>query len=183
MKINIPRPTLYLISISFVLFLLILLFSFLVLIPKGKEYRKERIEVKKARKELRKYQNFHDQTVEDLQVLQKKNRNTIVAFDTVFNQGRFEKQYRSYFSSLALSKLQNSVKDDEFVSYEVNTTSQISSPKSFYEFIEALNKADWIIGVNFPIAFKRDGELIKSSFTMKIYRTDKNTTKEKLKAP
>jgi hypothetical protein len=82
-----------------------------------------------------------------------------------------------------LSKLKNSSKDDEFISYEVNTSSQISSPKSFYDFIEALNKADWIIGVNFPITFKRDGELIQSSFTMKVYRSDKNTTKEKENTP
>ncbi len=183
MKINIPRPSLYLIVASLVLFIFVLLFAFIVLIPQGKDYRKERIEVKKAEKELRKYQDFHDQTVEDLQAIQKNNRNTIVAFDTVFNQEHFEKQYKSYFSSLHLSKLQNGVKDDEFVSYEVNTTSQISSPKSFYDFIEALDKADWIVGVNFPIAFKRDGELIKSSFTMKIYYADKNTTVEKPKVP
>ena len=183
MKINIPRPSLYLISLSLILFIFVLLFSFLVLIPKGKEYRKERIEVKKAQKELRKYQNFHNQTVEDLQSLQKKNRNIIIAFDSVFNQERFLKQYKSYFSSLQLSQLKPPVKNDEFLSYEVNTSSQISSPKSFYDFIEALNKADWIIGVNFPIAFERDGELIKSSFTMKVYCADKNTTEEKLKAP
>ncbi len=179
MKINIPRPTLYLIILSLLLFIFVLVFSFTVLIPKGKEYRKERITVKKAEKELRRYQDFHNETTTELQDLQKKNRNIIIAFDKVFNQERFEKQYKKYFSSLQLSKLATPVKNDEFLSYEVNTTSQMSSPKSFYDFIEALNKADWIIGVNFPIAFKRDGELIKSSFTMKVYCADQNTTKEK----
>ncbi len=183
MKINIPRPSLYLIILSFVLLLLIFLFSFLLLIPKGKEYRKERITVKKAQKELRKYQSFHDKTAKELQKLQKENRNIIIAFDTAFNKERFEKQYKSYFSSLSLSKLATPVKNDEFLSYEVNTTSQINSPKSFYEFIEALNKSDWIIGVNFPIAFERDGELIKSSFTMKVYCADQNTTKAKAPTP
>jgi len=183
MKINISRPSLYLISLSLILFIFILLFSFLLLIPKGKEYRKERIEVKKAQKALRKYQNFHDETAKNLQSLQKKNRNTIIAFDKTFNKERFLQQYKGYFSSLELSPLEAPVKNDEFVSYEVNTSSQISSPKSFYDFIDALNKADWIIGVNFPIAFERDGELIKSSFTMKVYCADKNTTKEKVKKP
>ena len=183
MKINIPRPSLYLMILSFMLLIFVLVFAFTVLIPKGKEYRKERITVKKAQKELRKYQYFHDQTAQDLQNLQKKNRNIIIAFDKVFNKERFEKQYKSYFSSLHLSKLAAPVQKEEFVSYEVNTSSQISSPKSFYDFIEALNKADWIIGVNFPIAFEREGELIKSSFTMKVYCADKNTTKEKLQVP
>jgi len=178
MKISIPRPLLYLISLSLLLFIFVLIFSFTVLIPQGKEYRKDRVSVKKAHKELHKYQEFHNEIAENLKVLQKKNRNIIIAFDATFNQKRFEKQYKNYFSSLSLSKLKNPVKNNEFVSYEVNTTSQISSPKSFYDFLTALDKADWIVGVSFPIAFQRDGELIKSSFTMKVYCSDKNTTKE-----
>jgi hypothetical protein len=44
--------------------------------------------------------------------------------------------------------------------------------------LDDLNKGDWIIGVNFPINFVRDGEMIKSSFTMKVYTNnkDKNAT-------
>jgi hypothetical protein len=62
------------------------------------------------------------------------------------------------------------------------TTSQINSPKSFYDFLDAVNKSDWIISVNFPISFKREAEMIRSSFTMKVYAVaeDNNTSEKKL---
>jgi len=180
MKINITRQHIYLIVTSFVLLFFVFIFSFAILIPQGKEYRKSRLELKSKTKDLRNYQNFFNETEETLKDLQKSNRNIIISFDSKFNAKRFKKQYKNYFSSLDISKAVTVEKNDEFATYKVNTTSQISSPKSFYDFLDAVNKADWIIGVNFPIEFKREGELIKSSFTMKIFcdNKDENSTKK-----
>ncbi|MEA3370927.1 MAG: hypothetical protein U9Q40_06265 [Campylobacterota bacterium] len=182
MKISISRQHIYLLSILMFLLIFVMIFSFAVLIPKGKEYREDRLVYKKESRELRRYQNFHDEIQEKLKELQVENRHLITAFDTTFNQYRFEKQHRDYFSSLQLSKLSASTAEDEFVSYEVNTTSEISSPKSFYDFLDAINKSDWIIAVEFPINFKRDSEMIKSSFTMKVYgvNTEQNATKKEV---
>jgi len=181
MKINISRQNIYLIAVSLFLLIFVLLFSFLVLIPQGKDYRINRIELKNNAKELRKYQNFYNETEKTFKDLQKKHRHVIVAFDSEFNPQRFQKKYKSYFSSLELSKSKKSSTHEEFTTYEVNTTSQISSPKSFYNFLDAINKSDWIIGVNFPIGFKREGELIKSTFTMEVSSNsrDENSSKEK----
>ncbi len=179
MKINVSRQNLYLLSILVFLLIFVLLFSFLVLIPKGKEFREDKVAYKKASRELRKYQNFHNDVEQRLKELQGENRHLITAFDTTFNQERFVKQHRDYFSSLTLSKLSKLSDQDEFVSYEVNTSSKISSPKSFYDFLDAVNKSDWIIGVEFPINFKRDSEMIKSSFTMKVYGVNRDTNKTK----
>jgi len=154
------------------------------LIPEGKKYREKRVEVKKATQELMKYQNFHDETLDTLKNLQSENRHIIAAFDATFNPYRFEKQHKSYFSSLKLSKISRDSDEDGFAVYEVNTTSKISSPTNFYDFLDAVNKSDYIIGVNFPINFVRDGEMIKSSFTMKVYanNSDKNSTASSLEA-
>jgi len=180
MKIKISRQNIYLISVSIFLLIFVLIFSFLVLIPEGKGYRENRTEFMKNSKELRKYQDFYDKKQAQLKDLQKKHRAVIVAFDNKFNAKRFQKQYKQNFSSLELSELKKKSKKDEFTTYEVNTSSQISSPKSFYNFLEAVNKSDWIIQVNFPINFKRDGELIKSSFTMQVLSNtrDENKTKK-----
>lgn len=179
MKINISRKSIYLITASFLLLLFVFIFSFAVLIPQGKEYRKSRVELLSISKDLRNYQNFFDETEEKLKDLQQKNRNIIVAFDAKFNAERFMKQNKHFFSSLSLSKAVSVEENEAFVTYEVNTTSQISSPKSFYDFLDSVNKSDWIIGVNFPIEFKREGDMIKSSFTMRIFcdNKDANTTK------
>lgn len=177
MKINISRQSIYLLIVSVFLLIFVLLFSFLVLIPEGKEYREKRGELKRERKVLREYQDFHDETLELLKELQSENRGIITAFDTSFNIGKFEKKHRPYFSSLSVSKVPSLSQEGEFNVYEVNTTSKISSPKSFYEFLDAVNKSDWVVGINFPIKFKRDGELIKSSFSMKVYSISKDSNK------
>jgi len=180
MKISISRQHIYLLYMLTFFLIFVLLFSFAVLIPEGKEYRKDRVEFKKESKELRRYQNFHDDVQARLKELQSENRNIITAFDASFDPYRFQKQHRDYFSALTLSKLLQVSNDNEFIAYEVNTTSEISSPKSFYDFLDAVNKSDWIISVEFPINFKRDGEMIKSSFTMKVFsaNNDSNSTKK-----
>jgi len=178
-KINISRQNIYLLVLSIVLLIFVLLFSFLTLIPEGKEYRIQRTELNKETLELKQLENFSAQTLERLQKLQSDNRHIISAFDASFNPERFEKQHRSFFNTLELAKKVQLENEDEFCVYEVNTTSQINSPKSFYDFLSAVNKSDWIIGINFPINFKRDAEMIRSSFTMKVYNNPKDSSGNK----
>jgi len=175
---NISRQNIYILSLSVVLLSFVLIFSFAVLIPNGKEYRLKRADLKKEYKKLKQLSDFSYETSTILQKLQSEHRHIITSFDTPFTANRFEKQHRSYFSSLKLSKLQKKENEDNFSVYEVNTTSEISSPKSFYNFLEAVNKSDWIVAVNFPINFKRDGEMINSSFTMKVYSNNKDKVKD-----
>lgn len=178
MKSSISRQHIYLIFVSLFLLIFVLTFAFRVLIPAGKEYRVKRIDFKKMSKELREYQNFHNETLDTLKSLQGKNRRIITALDMTFDPSRFEKQNKKHFSELTISSLDFFGVEDSFGVYEVNTTSQISSPESFYDFLDSVNKSDWVIAVNFPINFKRDGELIMSSFTMKVYvnSKDKNSS-------
>nr|WP_321267912.1 hypothetical protein [uncultured Sulfurimonas sp.] len=177
MKINISKQSIYLLSLSIFLLLFVLLFSFLVLIPKGKEYRIQRTALHKDTTEFRRYEEFSNSTLEKLKQLQSDNAHIITAFNTPFNSERFQKQHSLYFTSLELSKIEALENEEEFAVYEVNTTSSINSPKSFYDFLDAVNKGDWIIGINFPIDFKRDHELINSSFTMRVYNKEKISTK------
>ncbi len=173
MNINIPRQYLYLSVISLILFIFVLIFSFSVLIPNGKEYRIKRLDVKKHYKELRSYRNFHDETYGVLKKLQGKNVRIITAFDTTFNPQKFERQNKVYFSDLSVKEITFEGIQEEFAVYEVNTSSHINSPKSFYDFLDSVNKSNWIIAINFPIHFKRDKDIIESSFTMKVYCNNK----------
>ena len=168
-KISMSKQILYLLILSALLFVFVLMFSFSVLVPAGKEYRIKRTVVKKQNLELRQLENFAYEVKENLQKLKTDNRRIITAFDTNFNEQRFQKLYKKHFTSLSLSK-QNKLEDEEgFTTYEVNTTSHISSPQSFYDFLEGVNKSDWIIAINFPINFKRDDQEIRSTFNMKVY--------------
>ncbi|MEA3373337.1 MAG: hypothetical protein U9Q62_06560 [Campylobacterota bacterium] len=169
MKLHISRQSIYLLVIAFILMLVVLLFSFLLLIPAGKEYRIDRMEMKKHAMELRQHQEWHSETYEKLKDLQAAHKRAITAYESSFDAKRFVKMNRSYFEELTLSKLASKPNESGFALYEVNATSKIDSPQSFYTFLEGMNKGDWIIGVNFPIHFERHEELILSSFTMKVY--------------
>jgi hypothetical protein len=161
-------------ALSVLLLIIVIAFSFGVLIPNGKEYRLKKAEFKKESMKLRQLSDYAFDTSTNLQKLQGENRHIITAFAAPFSIERFEKQHREYFTSLKLSKLEQKENEENFAVYEVNASSKINSPKSFYKFLDALNKSDWIIAVNFPINFKRDGELIHSSFTMKVYSDTKD---------
>lgn len=169
MNFRISRQSIYLLAISLVLLIAVLLFSFLVLIPKGKEYRIVRLEEKKHVFSLMQYQQWYDETYEKLKNLQSKNKRIITAFDNSFNANRFVKMNQHNFESLQLTRVERTKDEEPFAVYEVNASSKIDSPQSFYGFLEEINKSDWIVGVNFPIHFERDENLIFSSFTMKVY--------------
>lgn len=179
MKINMPRQNIYILFLSIFLLIFVFTFSFSFLIPEGKEYRNRKSKLKQDNMQLRRYQNFRDDILDKLTNLQSDNKHIITAFDSDFDPLRFQKQNKGYFESLTISPRKFLGSEDEFSVYEVNTTSHIDSPTSFYEFLDAVNKSDWIISVNLPIHFKRDGNLIRSSFTMKVYEVakDSNSTK------
>lgn len=169
MKINLPRQNIYLLILSVFLFIFVLLFSFIVLIPEGKNYRAKKTELKKENLELKQLSDFSNEKEIILQNLQSDNSHIITAFDAKFDAQKFEKEHKVFFGYLKVSKKSKVEDEDDFEVYEVNTTSEISSPKSFYDFLDSLNKSNWIIAVNFPINFRRDREMISSSFTMRVY--------------
>lgn len=173
------RQTQFVVILSLLLLSGVIAFSFTLLIPKGKEYRLLRLESKKEIQKLEFTQGRYDDTYGSLKELQAQNRHTIGAFETPFNAERFATLYKKEFEDLFLTEIANLDTNGSFKTYEVNATSKITSPQSFYTFLEGVNKSDWIIGVNFPIHFERDGDRIRSSFTMKVYSTLDMTKKEK----
>lgn len=163
------RQSIYILILSTFLLIFVLVFSLSFLIPKGKKYREQRTQLSYARADLRRWKTFDDETFDTLKSLQSDNRHIIIAFESDFNKDRFINKYKKLFNSLTLSKSDKIGNEDGFEIYQVTTSSQISSPETFYNFLDEVNKSDWIIGVNFPINFKRDGEVISSSFSMKVY--------------
>jgi hypothetical protein len=165
------RQTLTMVILSSLLLLGVIAFSFLLLIPKGKEYRSLRLESKKEFLALELAQRRYDQTHEKLKDLTSRNHHTIKAFNTPFDAERFTRENKQEFQDLYLTEITAKDTNGTFKIYEVNATSKITSPQSFYHFLEKVNKSSWIIGVNFPIHFERDDDKIRSSFTMKVHNS------------
>jgi hypothetical protein len=164
--------------IALFLLIFVFLFAFLFLIPKGKEYRVERLAMRKELSIKRQHQRWYDDTYAKLKQLRSKNKHIIEAYDNEFNAKRFVKFCKNNFESLTLSReLPIDNNSSEFSVYEVNATSKIDSPQNFYTFIDQVNKSDWIVRVNFPIHFEREGNLIRSSFSMQVYSSDESSLK------
>lgn len=169
MKFHISRQMIYILTLAVVFLIIVFVFAFAFLIPSGKAYRVARLDTKKVSYQVNSIQTEYDKVYDNLKTLQTDNRHVISAYKSIFNPDRFTKMYRPHFKSFTLSELSAHSQDGEFAVYEVNTSSLIQSPQGFYDFLDGVNKSDNIIGVNFPIDFKRDGNLIKSSFTMHVY--------------
>jgi len=177
------RQTAHLLILSSLLLVGIIIFAFMFMIPKGKEYRALRLDNKKQEQALESVQLQYDRTAEKLKEMQSKNRHIIAAYSTPFNPQRFSQFYKKEFEDLYLTELENVDENGSFKVYEVNATSKITSPQSFYNFLEGINKSDWIIAVNFPIHFERDAERIRASFTMKVHNyASKNESKKEASA-
>jgi hypothetical protein len=176
---SISRQSVYILLLSTILLIFVLLFSFNALIPEGKEYRLQRVQLAKEYKDLKRYQDYDTQVFEELKKLQSEHRHIITAFDTEFDEDRFLKKYKGIFRTLELTKAQKVENVDGFSVYKVKTSSKISSPTIFYKFLDEINKSDWIVGVDFPINFNRDGDVIKSSFEMKVYSNPKDSKTSK----
>ena len=185
MKISFPRHIVYLSVFTIFMIIFAIWFSLEKLIPMGKEYRKNRLILKKERIDFERYEEFHKKTLTTYNETKTKNRNIIEAFKNSFDPQRFKQEYQKYFIDLTLSKSSPAHQTKWYEVYEVNTTSKIKTPKNFYDFLEAINKSEWIVGVTFPIKFSRQGELIHSSFKMQVYKKapeQKTPNKEEEKA-
>lgn len=163
--------TLYLVLISLFLFTGIVIFSVFFLIPKGKEYRTLRLESKKEQQMIAREQEQYDRANEKLEKLKSNHAHTMTAFRTPFDPKKFTKNYHQDFEDLYLTEIEIGDHNGSFKVYEVNATTKITSPQIFYQFLEKINKSDWIIAVNFPIYFEREDDRIQSSFTMKVHRS------------
>jgi hypothetical protein len=166
------RQSLYILLLSVALLIGVILFSSFLLIPKGKEYRTLRLENKKEFQQLEYAQREYDQAQEHHNVFERQNAHTIRAYKTPFNPDKFEKLYKKEFTDMYLTEVTTFEHNGSFSVYEVNASSKITSPESFYRLIEGVNKGDWIIKINFPIHFERDGDKIRSTFTMQVYTNE-----------
>ena len=173
MKFHISRQMIYILSLSIVFLITVFVFAFAVLIPMGKEYRVARMDTKKISYQVDMIQGEYDKVYKNLKTLKADNRHVIGAYTTIFNSERFSKIHAQHFVSFSLSQLSSPTQEDDFAVYEVNTSTLINSPQGFYDFLDAVNKSDNIVSVNFPIHFERDANLIKSSFTMHVYAANK----------
>lgn len=166
------RSLINILIISLVFIILFFAFVVILLIPVGKDYKRDHKVYTKVIHERDRVQDLHDDTMDNLKDLQTKNRNIILSYGNLFDPDAFAKRYRSYFKRLRLTAINSKEAEGIFDIYEVDALSDIDSPTDFYAFLDAINKSDNIISVEFPINFVATGNTIKASFKLKVFGAD-----------
>ena len=151
----------------FIVICLIMIFGFIV--PNIKEYRSIQAQNRSQIASVSKIEQIYNSKNNVLDEIKQKDRTVLKAFDTKFNKIKFSAFATNYFSDVKLHEMPNENPDEPFLRYELNVTSMVKTPSKFYNFIDALQKYDNIVKIDFPIKMRGEGDKIHTTFNIKIY--------------
>jgi len=170
-KIDIVKLLVYLL-----IFIVITLFMILfVIVPNVKEYRSSKAVYKKSLVHKMRVENILDDRNIEYSNLNSENIRAITSFMHKFSTDNFIKYAGTFFTQVSLVEVDKKAHKKEFIEYKLKVSSSLSSPTSFYAFLEGLNRYENIIQADFPIHMEANGTKISSAFTIKVY--DINSTK------
>jgi len=164
MRLNLSNENIFLLALSTFLLALVLLFSFLVLLPKEKNHRLQKNKLQTAYFKLQKDKKTKEQK---LYLLKKLNTHS-QTFKKNFNPDTFKNKIQTYFTDIISMQITTS-KQNNISIYKINLSAYIQSPQQFYNFIENINKDKWIIEIIQPVKFEKHKKNIKISFGIKIW--------------
>jgi len=167
MRLTPSDESIFLLALSTFLLILILLFSFLILVPKMQNYRTQDIKLQEITSTLNTYKKIKQQLSLSLEKSKITNQHLLAALKQDFDIEVFYNKYKNYFKTMQICKEKS---PKEYDLYDINTILDKSSYKIFYNFIDSINKSKWIIKIDTPIRLKRDTKNdIDISFSIKVY--------------
>ncbi len=160
--------------IKLLIFLFVFIVTTLVLItvlilPNIKSYRSARGEYNQAMVHKTRVQEVLNQRDKEMKQLLLANRKIFDSFGHKFSQKEFINFSNQFFKKVTLKEVKQSKHTNEFRVYELNVTSSLKTPVKFYKFLDGLNHYQNIVQADFPIDLKSNGDLIYSSFKIKVY--------------
>lgn len=164
-------------TVKLMLFLLaflsvVMLFVFLVVIPAIKTYKTKKVLYRQtllAEKELsQKEQELQKQ----LEAYKKRYRNTLDAFRHPFNEEAFLDVARKYFQNVTLTPKEEKKMESGLRLYTFEADFNARTPVKFYHFVDALQKMDNVVKINFPIEIESEGKTIRLQFNLSVYRLE-----------
>jgi hypothetical protein len=170
-----PKQVVNTIILSFLFLLTLFLFTFLVLIPSGQNYKKERKDYTKSRMEYKIAKKQKLKYMKILKNLKAKNKDVLNAFKTEFNRQDFIKNNKDKFDKFTIAKEASVSYDESFIVYDINATTNIKTPLLFYQFLNNLSDSTYAIEIRLPINFVKQDDLINTSFKIKVYKTNYGT--------
>ncbi len=157
----------------FLAFVAISLFMmFVLIVPSVKEYKSVKVNYKRQEMSTSHTKSMLDGKKQTLDEALKKNEHVIKALSNPFDKERFLLHVKKYFKNASLSEAMALSNNENYSIYELNVTSMLSSPSSFYKFLDSLSDYENIIKADFPIAMKSNNKEIYSTFNIKVYNQE-----------
>lgn len=147
---------------------------FVLIVPNIKEYKQIKALYSRNDITTARLKSNLEAKESQLQQTAKKNQKLLDALVVNFNEKKFIQYANKYFNSVKLSKDRANKNHKGFLVYELNVSSSIKSPKNFYDFLEGLSSYESVIKADFPIQMRAKGDLIQSSFNIKVYNLKDN---------
>ena len=144
-------------------------FIFVLIIPNIKEYRVKKSEYRNEFALFEKAQKRYKEKRGELSRLKSENLKILVNFTNSFSEEKFLKYCEKFFSNVSLKKTGSKNHKKNFILYELNVSSRLSTPTNFYNFLDSLNRYENIIETDFPIELKAKNNLISATFKIKVY--------------
>ncbi len=144
-----------------------------MIIPSLEEYRAKSIKSRQNMTKLNYAKEEYNKKLREFKSLQKKSKFILNNFQNRFSIGKFLSDSRKFFTNTSMIEISQDDVDKHFKVYEFEATTNIKSPKSFYEFLEYLSSYYNIIEAEFPIIFNSKGSLISAKFRLKVHNLKK----------
>ncbi len=164
-KINYIKLLIFLVVFIFVTLLLI---SILIL-PNIKKYRVARGEFNQVMVHKIRVESVLKEREKELKKMRLDNWKIFAAFKHNFTKEEFLTFAKQFFNKVTLKNIKQSSYTKEYEIYELNVTSSLKTPIKFYQFLDSLNHYTNIVQADFPIDLKSNGNIIYSSFKIKVY--------------
>jgi len=142
---------------------------FMLVIPQYKNLKKSNIKNQKSSKELKliekqekKYILLHKDTLSS-------KLNIVNAFDSVYDKDILLKDLEKEMIEPKITQINQVIYNEIFNKKTLNIKAKIKSPLSLYKYFESLDKSKYITEINYPINFRKVGDLIAVEFNLSIY--------------
>lgn len=151
----------------FVLVCLVMIFGFIL--PNIKEYRSLNMQNRSATAAHAKVLKIYTDKMQAFEAEKQKHETTLKAYDTAFDKQKFINFASTFFQDVTMDDGEAKNQDEKFFRYQLNASISMKSPQSFYDFLDALEKYETIVKIEFPIVMKSEEQLIQMSFGLRVY--------------
>jgi len=156
----------------YMIFLFILIFG--LVIPVIKSYKNESRNFYLTQNIYEEIKSKHETIYDKLKLLQYKHKKVLEIFEKEWDEKAFLDIANRFFLKTKLKLIDQNSSEKYFKVYELDATTQMTSPENFYRFMESLSIMPFAIEADFPLIFSSDGDLISGVFRIKIFYEKKD---------